>query len=77
MIGQGYTIGTGIYGAVGINGAPTASNQAVIGGIREIYLGTGVTSTSPYANVTINAGGAGSALNQIGSHLSLAGGRGT
>jgi hypothetical protein len=74
-------IGTNSAIAIGPSAAATASNQLVIsaltasGGIRNAYLGNGVTDAGPLS-ITLNATG-GSGTNIAGADMVIAGGKGT
>ena len=65
---------------LGSGASSTAANQVLIGGTNsntdDLYVGTGVTQTSPQSQVSINANGA-SGNNQPGPTLRIASGKGT
>jgi hypothetical protein len=82
-LGAGSTLTTGSQNIfLGVYAEPSAvgvSNEMVIGsqytGIRQVYIGTGVTYTTPVAT-TINATGQ-SGTDKTGVDLSIAAGKGT
>jgi hypothetical protein len=80
-IGSGATIGASHTSsiALGLSATTTAANQMVIGDttsrIADVYIGSGVTSTTA-AGTTYHATG-GSGSNNAGANFTLAGGQGT